>query len=274
MKNRTHIFGIPFHVGTMKAALSHVNKILDGGKSCITTTPNAEILLTSLKNPSLYAVLKKSSLNIPDTVSLLWAENVLNKKWGMIRSVFELLFLPIRKHFWKKDETKFLKETVCGSDIVIEISALAATRGDAIVFLGSQKGVAKKAAQILQKKYPSLKISALCGSAQEGDDTKMQKFIQKSGAKIVFVAFGCPKQELWIERNIKHCPKVRMMMGIGGSFDFIVGKIKRAPILIRKLGLEWFYRFIQEPSRIFRIVQAVVVFPYKVFYISLILKKY
>jgi N-acetylglucosaminyldiphosphoundecaprenol N-acetyl-beta-D-mannosaminyltransferase len=81
---------------------------------------------------------------------------------------------------------------------------------------------------------------------------------------MLFVAFGAPNQELWIARNLAKMPSVKVAMGVGGAFDFIAGKQKRAPQIFRSLGLEWLYRLMREPRRIVRIINAVVVFPFLV----------
>ena len=86
--------------------------------------------------------------------------------------------------------------------------------------------------------------------------------INQSGAQVLFVAFGMGKQEKWIHENLSKMPGVKIAMGVGGSFDFISGKIKRAPLFMRQLGLEWLYRLIQQPSRIKRIFNATIKFPW------------
>ncbi len=82
--------------------------------------------------------------------------------------------------------------------------------------------------------------------------------------RILFVAYGAPKQEMWIARNLKKMPTVRLAAGIGGTFNFITGRRKRAPEWMQKIGLEWVYHLIQQPSRIKRMINASIVFPIKI----------
>ena len=111
--------------------------------------------------------------------------------------------------------------------------------------MGADPGIAQEAGANLQKRYPGLEIN-------------------QNNSKILFVALGMPKQEKWIHQNLKSMPSVKLAMGVGGSFDFISGRIRRAPRLIRSLGLEWAYRLFYQPWRIKRIFKAVIVFPWLV----------
>ena len=95
-------------------------------------------------------------------------------------------------------------------------------------------------------------------------DENLLKKINEKNPDIIFVALGGLKQEKWIDVNLKNLPSVKLAMGIGGAFDFISGKIKRAPLVMRKLGLEWLFRLFLEPRRIKRIFNATVRFSYRV----------
>jgi len=99
------------------------------------------------------------------------------------------------------------------------------------------------------------------GSPSQEEDVNIRKLIDQSEAKILFVAFGAPKQEMWIARNLAHLKHIKVVMGVGGAFDFISGTIKRAPYWMRRIGVEWLYRLIKQPSRIGRIFNATIKFP-------------
>ena len=224
-----------------------------------TATPNAEIILEAQKNPKLKEYLQKCELNLADSVSLLWAAMVQKYQWSTSRALTELLLLPIRKHTWNKA----LPEQVCGSDIFYDICADAEKRNKSIFLLGGQDGIAKQTKIVFQKKYPNLNIvGATPGSPQKKDDKEIIEQINSSKPNILFLAYGCPKQELWISRNVKKCPSVKATMGVGGTFDFVSGKIKRAPKGFRTMGLEWLWRLLLQPSRAKRIFRAIFVFPY------------
>ena len=125
--------------------------------------------------------------------------------------------------------------------------------------------IAKKSSEILLQKYPALKIcGAIDGSPFEKDDKETISLIQKMQPDILIVCYGCPLQELWIQRNLKKCLSVKAAIGLGGTFDFLSGNIKRAPKIFRALGIEWLWRLMLQPSRWKRIFRAVFVFPLKI----------
>ncbi len=264
------ILDVPIHTVTQDEAVKEFLRYCDdstqtppnrplsrGGVK--TATPNAEILLEAHKNPELKKYLQQCELNLADSVSLLWAGAVVENGWSNMRAIAELLFLPFRKSSW----TAF-PETVSGSDFFLEIcKTLNEKRSHRIFLLGGEKNVAQKAKLNLLKQYQNLEIvGATDGSPLEKDDAEMVAEINKTKPDILFLAYGCPKQELWIARNLKKCPTVKVAMGVGGTFDFVAGKIKRAPKFLQKLGLEWLWRLILQPSRIGRILRAVFIFPY------------
>ncbi len=249
------ILGIPINKLTRQQSVEKFIELSEWDKQLFTATPNAEIILEAQKNPELKKYLKNCALNTPDSVSLLWAAMV--KDWCVIRSIFELFLTPFRKHFWKN-----LPEQVSGSDLFLDICELAEKKGKKIFLLGWQNWVAELAKNKVLEKYPLLKIvGAMWGSPLEKDDKDMVSEINKSKADILFLAYGCPKQELWISRNLEKLDTVKVAMWIGWTFDFISGKIKRSPKIFKVLWLEWLWRLILEPSRINRIFKAVFIFP-------------
>ena len=131
-----------------------------------------------------------------------------------------------------------------------------------VFLLGGAPGIAESAAEILKSRNPRLKIAGtFVGTPTDADASEIIARINASLAAVLFVAFGAPKQELWISKHLSSFTSIRMAMGIGGAFDFVVGKRKRAPRVLQVLGLEWVWRLIQEPRRFRRIWNAVVVFP-------------
>jgi len=148
-------------------------------------------------------------------------------------------------------------ERVTGTDLMIKLCGLAAEKGYSVFLLGGRNGVAKEAAKRLKERFVNLNIVG----TYEGDPSRNFQF---SEIDLLFVAYGAPKQEKWIAKNLSKIP-VRVAMGVGGAFDFIAGKKKRAPAVLRRLGLEWFWRLIQEPQRFPRILNATIKFPLLVF---------
>lgn len=142
---------------------------------------------------------------------------------------------------------KKIKERVSGTDLMEKI--LYRGRGK-VFLLGGKNGVAQKISE---------KFSNIVGYSE--DPKEAVEKINRVGPNILFVALGAPKQEEWIAENFKKIPSVKVAMGVGGAFDFISGNVIRAPEFLRKVGLEWLWRFFLQPWRLKRIYRAIVEFP-------------
>ena len=147
-----------------------------------------------------------------------------------------------------------LKERVTGVDLIPELAKLSAERGYRIFMLGSEEKNSKQAADVLEQRYPGVQIverySPPVKPLEQMDDQDILQRIHLAKPDILLVAFGNPKQELWIDRNRERL-NVPVMIGIGGSLDMIAGSLRRAPRMIQKLQLEWMFRMFQEPRRLF-----------------------
>ena len=130
------------------------------------------------------------------------------------------------------------------------LCSMSSEKGYKIFLYGAKEEVVKTAKKKLKEKYENIKIVGTM-NGYEKDEQKIIDAINKSNADIVFVALGSPKQENWILNN-KEKINAKIFQGVGGSFDVISGNIKRAPKWMQKIGLEWLYRLIKEPKRIFR----------------------
>jgi len=125
---------------------------------------------------------------------------------------------------------------------------MAAAEGWPVYLLGSKPSIVEKAAFELQRRFPDLTVAGFRdGYFDEGDVSVIDE-IRESGAKILFVAMGIPKQEIWVTENAERLGDL-LAVGVGGAFDVVSGTLKRAPELLQKIGLEWFYRLLQEPWR-------------------------
>ena len=149
-----------------------------------------------------------------------------------------------------------LPERVTGSDIFVELVAQAATNGKSIFLLGGNPGVAEIAAQKLQEIHPELRVAGCYAPpfGFEGNLEEMEKireFLVTTRPDIVFVGLGSPKQEKLIAL-VRDLLPTSWWLGIGVSFSFVAGDVKRAPVWMRRVGLEWFYRVLQEPKRLFK----------------------
>lgn len=143
-------------------------------------------------------------------------------------------------------------ERVAGIDIFERLIPICEEKGYKPYFFGAKQEVVEKVVSVFKSRYPKLKVAGYRnGYFDKSDSEKIAKDIKESGADVLFVAFSSPMKEYWIKENMD-IMQVPFAMGVGGSFDVIAGKTKRAPEWMQKTGLEWFYRFIQEPRRMFK----------------------
>jgi N-acetylglucosaminyldiphosphoundecaprenol N-acetyl-beta-D-mannosaminyltransferase len=218
------ILGVRVDNLSFEEVVGKTEDFLSDGKQHYFVTVNPEIIVSAQKDKRFREILNRADLAVADGVGLVFISRFLGAS---------------------------LKQRIAGVDLMERICQLAEFKQRTVFLLGAQTGVACQAAANLRKKYSGLKI----GAAEKNFD---------NNAEILFVAFGAPKQEKWISENLKKFPSVKLAMGVGGAFDFISGRISRAPVFLRKMGLEWLWRLVVQPRRIKRIFKAVVVFPWLV----------
>lgn len=224
-------------------------------------TPNPEIILEARKNKALRRALKRGSMMLPDGHGLLFVSTMMKIKSKFLRLI---LFFPALLLFliWKKPFKTVLPDVVHGSDFMATVVAWAEARGKSVFFLGGQEkdDVARKTADYFKGAHPDLQIS---GFSSMDPTHEAYELVKNSGAEVLFVAYGAPKQEIWLSKYAHKLPKLHIAMGVGGSFDFWGGKIRRAPSWMRKSGLEWLFRLYLDPKgRLKRIWNALIVFPF------------
>ena len=216
------ILGIPVHDVTTEETLVLIDQFVRDGAPHQLCTVNPEFIMTAQSDAEFKRILNHSALNLPDGIGVVWAAQRLGQP---------------------------LRERVAGSDLVGLIADRAQTTGWRIFLLGAAEGVAEQAAIILRGRYPQTHIvGAYAGSPRPEDEADIAARIRSSEANVLLVAYGAPKQDKWIDRNIERTG-VAVAIGIGGSLDFVVGTQKRAPQWIQRLGLEWLYRLVREPWR-------------------------
>lgn len=245
------LFGVQIDELTRAQALEKLNE-----KQLI-FTPNPEILLEARRNETFKRALQKGTMMLPDGNGLLLVSTLLRFKSRFLR--FLLLF-PAGLLFllWKPPFKKILPEIIHGANFMDDVLARAEREGWTVFFLGGRDGVAKRTADFFVKQYPRLEIVG----ASSADPVDAFDLVEKARPQVLFVAYGAPKQELWIAEHAPKLPSLRLVMGVGGSFDFYSGVIRRAPRSMQTLGLEWLWRLFLNPrQRIRRIWNAVVVFP-------------
>lgn len=228
-RKRANILGVPVDAISYEQWMAQIQAWISQrqGPHHVCTV-NPEFIMIARRDAIFMNILKRAELCVPDGVGLLWAGRRLGQ--------------PIL-------------ERVTGSDGVPLIAQYAAEHGWSIFFLGAGAGIAEKAAERLRQRHPRLQVAGYySGSPSEAEEDRIVDLINRSGADILFVAYGAPQQDKWIARNLPRL-KVGMAMGVGGSLDFIAGTTPRAPIWMREHGLEWLYRLIRQPWRLRRMLR-------------------
>ncbi|WP_394218220.1 WecB/TagA/CpsF family glycosyltransferase [Halobacillus trueperi] len=184
---------------------------------------NPEKILQAQKDAELMRLLNKATYQIPDGVGVLLASKI---------------------------NRGDISQRVTGIDMLLTLCEQAADHDKSVFLYGAKPGVADKAKDSLKKKYPNLKIAGVI-DGYEKDEARIIQTINEAQPDILFVALGSPKQEYWILDHMKDL-NVKIFQGVGGSFDVISGRVKRAPDIFQRFGLEWLYRLVTEPWRIKR----------------------
>lgn len=144
---------------------------------------------------------------------------------------------------------------ISGVDMILTCAEAAVERGFSMFFLGAAPGVGEDVAEVLQARFPGLRIAGVYAPPPlpltEEEDQKVVRLVQEAQPDMLLVAFGAPLQEQWIRAHM-HYLGVPVCMGVGGAFDMLSGRVRRAPLWMQGRGLEWFYRLVQEPRRLWR----------------------
>ncbi len=260
---RINILGVKVSRVTYEYAIKIIEGFLtDEGKHQI-VTPNPEFVVLAQKDLEFRTILNRADLTVPDGVGLRVAAKFLSLPTFNFTIVkfFQLLFQGLlvgAAAVFKPSFLDVLPHTVTGTDLMLGLCDLASKKGYSVFLLGGRGGAAEAAAKRLKVRFANLNI---IGTYEGGS---WEEFEGKT-ADFLFVAYGAPKQEKWIARNL---PKisVKVAMGVGAGIDFTAGRKKRAPGILRRLGFEWLWRLVQEPFRLRRILNATVKFPLLVFW--------
>ncbi len=192
-------------------------------------TPNAQHIVMLQNNDRFQQIYQQATLSVPDGVSLLWAA--------------EFLGTP-------------LQGRVNGTDLFEQLCQAAAEVGLKVFFLGGRPGAAEGAAQVLTTRHPKLQIAGTyCPpygfEADPSERERIQAVVAAAAPDILFVGLGAPKQEYWIAEHYQQLG-IPISIGIGVSFEFVAGTVQRAPKLLQKTGLEWAFRLVTEPKRLWK----------------------
>ena len=222
------ILGIPVSPYTMASAVDFLQESVLKQQNIFVVTANAEIIMLAKENPDYMEVLiHQADLILPDGAGTVWAGRTLGYN---------------------------IPERVAGYDLFLQLLSVAAKQKLPVYFFGGAPGIADNAALCGQKRYLGLIVAGTHnGYFTEDEVPDIIEKINQSGAQMLFAALGAPKQEYWLACNAKKL-KPFLRMGIGGSFDVLAGKVRRAPQWMQDAKLEWFYRLIKQPSRFTRML--------------------
>jgi N-acetylglucosaminyldiphosphoundecaprenol N-acetyl-beta-D-mannosaminyltransferase len=217
------VLGVRVDDVTYAEALALLLAAIAGRTPLVVTTPNPEIVMLARGDPSFRATLNRAGLNIPDGIGLVLAARLAGRR---------------------------LREHVQGTDLVLLLAAESARAGHRWFLLGGNSDTAGRAAQVLQARFPGLQIAgAEPGSPWPADDSQVRaRLAAAAPIDVVLVAYGAPKQERWLERNLAAL-EIPVGIGVGGVFNYLSGATPRAPAWVRRAHFEWLHRLLTQPWR-------------------------
>jgi len=222
---KANILGVEFDNLLPRQALEKVLSFLESDTTNVVFTPNPEMVMLAHKDSGFAKVLNSADLIIPDGIGIVYASRLTKSK---------------------------IAKRVTGADLLTELFGRIRDTSHSLYFLGASPGVAEAAAAKMQAKYPGLSVAGSHhGYFGDEDDAAIVDKINVSGADMVLVGLGFPRQEYWIHRH-KNRINAKVLMAVGGSLDVFGGKVRRAPKIFQRLGLEWLFRLVCQPSRFFR----------------------
>lgn len=229
---RLELLGLPVDRCTREQALQRCSKALDSPSAeppLHVVTLNPEMVMQARTVPELARAVGASGLVLADGAGIAWAARKLGS--------------PV-------------PERIPGVDFLEDLCSLSAAKGRGVFLLGAAPGVAEAAGRRLLGDHPGLRVAGWAsGSPAEGEAGPLVEQVRESGADLLAVAFGAPAQEIWLGRHL-HPTGCRVGIGVGGSFDYLAGRVPRAPSFLRRAGLEWGFRLLRQPWRLPRMLRG------------------
>lgn len=223
------MFDINFNNYNFEDLKLYIDSRVKEKKSSYIVTCNVDHIMQLGEDKEFEKVYQEADLVVADGMPIIWASKLMGKP---------------------------LKEKISGSDIVPFLAEHFEKKQYRLFFLGAASGVAQKAAENLMEKYPKIQIagtySPSYGFENNQEELKLiNEMLKREKPDILFVGVGAPKQEKWIHKYYKEL-NVPISIGVGASIDFLAGNVKRAPLIMQQTGLEWFWRLMQEPKRLWK----------------------
>lgn len=218
--------GIPIDAITLEETVNQIDKSIQHGNRINHVVINAGKVVNMRNNEELYRSVVSCDLINADGQSIVWAARFLGYK---------------------------IPERVAGIDLMEHLVELASKRNYRCFFFGAREEVIRKVVKIYRDQYGSSVVAGFRnGYFKDEEESAIARQIAESGANLLFVAMPSPKKEIFMYTHRDILSNVNFTMGVGGSFDVVAGYTKRAPFWMQKSGLEWFFRFIQEPKRMWK----------------------
>jgi N-acetylglucosaminyldiphosphoundecaprenol N-acetyl-beta-D-mannosaminyltransferase len=226
MSDRITLMGCQVDNLSMEETLGRIEQFIQSGRPHQHVVVNVDKLVKASRDPELRQIINDCALINADGMPVVWASRLLGKP---------------------------LKERVAGVDLFEALMRRAGEKGWRVFLLGAREEVVSKVAETYQRKYPRLQLAGYRNGYWKGEleEAEVARQVRDSQADLLFVAISSPKKEQFLGRYQAEM-KIPFAMGVGGTFDVAIGRVKRAPVWMQKSGLEWFYRFLQEPRRMFR----------------------
>ncbi|MBC8014939.1 MAG: WecB/TagA/CpsF family glycosyltransferase [Sporomusaceae bacterium] len=227
MRNRVAVLNVMVDVVTMKEAVRSVEQFIVQNKTHMVVTPNAEMIMMANDDKHLAQIINNADLVVPDGAGVVWAARY---------------------------NGHVMPERVAGYDLVQNLLSEGAVKNYRIYMLGGAPGIAQKAKQIAEERYPGIQIVGIHdGFFTKSDEGEIIKSIKACRPDILLVALGVPRQEKWLSEYIEQI-EVPVAIGVGGTFDVMAGTVRRAPLWMQNASLEWLYRLISQPKRAIRML--------------------
>jgi N-acetylglucosaminyldiphosphoundecaprenol N-acetyl-beta-D-mannosaminyltransferase len=221
------VLGVRVDCVDMEGALARIEAFVDGGGRHQVATVNPEFVMRAGEDLEFARVLASADLCLADGSGVVWAA----RRQGCA-----------------------LSRPVTGVDLIPPLAALCARRQFRLFLLGAAPGVADDLAQRLRAQNPGLHVASHSGSPEPFADAETLGLIATERPQVLLVAYGAPNQEMWIDRMGAGLSGVSVSIGVGGAFDYLTGRVPRAPLWMRRAGMEWLFRLARQPWRIRRMV--------------------
>jgi N-acetylglucosaminyldiphosphoundecaprenol N-acetyl-beta-D-mannosaminyltransferase len=220
VRDAVDVLGIPFDRLDLRSATASVLERLDAGQRTFVITANPEFVMLARRDAAVAQIARDADLIVADGTGIIVGSRILGD--ALARVPGRLLVDALVPHF--------------------------ATRGSTLFLLGAAPGVAERAADTLRRRAPSLRVVGCYAGAAEADDDARAR-VAAASPDVLLVAYGMPRQERWIARNLARLPSVKLAIGVGGVFDQLAGRQRVPPAFLHRLGLEWLWRLVLDPSR-------------------------